>query len=62
MSEQNKAVLRLHFAEVWSQGNVALVDEVFASDCLGHVPPDAIEGREGLKRYVCALRTAFQDP
>ena len=24
MSEQNKVVLRRHFAELWSQGNVAL--------------------------------------
>jgi hypothetical protein len=36
MSEQNKAVLRRHFEELWSQGNVALADELFASDCLVH--------------------------
>jgi hypothetical protein len=44
MSDQNKAVLRRHFAEVWSEGNVALVDALFASDCLSHAPPDKIEG------------------
>ena len=38
MAEQNKAVLRRHLAEIWSQGNVALVDELFASDCLSHAP------------------------
>ena len=61
MSEQNKAVLRRHFEELWSQGNVALADELFASDCLGHAPPDAIERREGLKHYVSALYTVFPD-
>lgn len=61
MSEQNKAVLRRHFAEVWSEGNLALVDELFASDYIGHAPPDEIQGREGLKHYVSAVRTAFPD-
>ncbi len=44
MSEQTKVALRRHFAEVGSEGNVALVDELFASDCLGHTPLRMIEG------------------
>jgi steroid delta-isomerase-like uncharacterized protein len=61
MSEQNKAVLRRQFEEVWSRGNVALVDELFASDYLGHAPPDEVDGREGMKRYVSTVRTEFPD-
>jgi steroid delta-isomerase-like uncharacterized protein len=61
MSEQNKVVLRRHFAEVWSQGNVALLDELFASDYLGHAPPDEIQGRESLKQYVSTVRMAIPD-
>lgn len=38
MSDVNKAVLRRYFQEVWSQGNLAFVDELFARDCVGHEP------------------------
>jgi steroid delta-isomerase-like uncharacterized protein len=61
MSEQNKAVLRRHFDEVWSQGKVALVDRLFASDYIGHAAFAEMEGRERLKPHVCTVRTAFPD-
>ncbi len=61
ISQENKAVLRRHFEEISNQGNAALVDALFASDCFAHIPPSEIEGREAMKQYVWTLQTAFPD-
>lgn len=61
MSEQNKRVVRRFFREVWSEGNLALVDELFARDWVGHAPPDEFASPAELKQFIAALRRAFPD-
>jgi steroid delta-isomerase-like uncharacterized protein len=63
MSEENKALVRRSFEEVFNQGNLDAVDEIFASDYLLHDPtsPEEIRGTEGMKQYVSMYRTAFPD-
>ena len=62
MSEQNKALDRLYFEEVWNQGNYEILDELVARDFVGHSPPDGdLPGREGIRQYVSAMRAAFPD-
>jgi steroid delta-isomerase-like uncharacterized protein len=61
MSEQNKTLVRRVIEEVYNQGNLAVVDELAASDLLIHTPSQEIRGREGAKQYVAALRTGFPD-
>lgn len=49
--------------EVFSKGNLAAVDELFAADHIEHVPlpPEIPAGIPGLKQYVTQLRAAFPD-
>ena len=61
-AEKNKAIVRRYTEEVWNQGNLAVVDEIFAADFVGHQPgsPD-IHGPESLKQFVAMRRTAWPD-
>ncbi len=61
MSEQNKAIARKYFEDILSQGNLALVDEIFADDYVGHTPFDDIHGSEGAKQFCAMLLEAFPD-
>jgi steroid delta-isomerase-like uncharacterized protein len=63
MSQQNKMVERRLIEEVWNRGNYAVVDELVASDYLGHssIPGDETHGREGYRQFYAALRQAFPD-
>ncbi len=60
--EDNKAMVRRVFEEVTNQGQVALINELFAPNFLYHNPtrPD-VRTRENLKRLVTELRSAFTD-
>jgi steroid delta-isomerase-like uncharacterized protein len=61
-TEENKAVVRRFTDEVWNTGNLAIIDELFASTWVGHdLPPGLAPGREGLKQMVGAFRAAFSD-
>jgi steroid delta-isomerase-like uncharacterized protein len=61
-TEENKTLLRRYIEEVFNKGNIAAADEVLAPNFVHHslpkgVPPD----REGLKRFVTVLLSAFPD-
>src|ERR687889_1768339 len=62
-AEYNKALVRRYFAEAWSKGNVAAVDEFMAANYVeypttsGVLPP----GPEGLKEAITTYHTAFPD-
>ena len=62
MSERAKALVLRHHDEIWSRGNLAAVDEVYAPEFVGHHPgqPDWI-GPEGVKDVVIRVRRAFPD-
>lgn len=49
--------------EIFSGGNLELIDEIFAEDYVEHseVPPGTPPGRDGLRMFVGALRQAFPD-
>jgi steroid delta-isomerase-like uncharacterized protein len=61
-TEENKALYRRWFEEVVSGGNLALVDELLASDYVLHFPgvPAPVD-REGHKQLVMMFRTGFPD-
>ena len=61
MSEQNKAHIRRVIEEVYNRGDLAVVDEVAASDLVIHASSQDIRGREGAKQYVTTLRAGFPD-
>jgi len=63
-TEQNKTFVRRYWEQVWNQGNLAVVDELIASDFDGHpLPsdPDFGRGPAGQKQLVGMYRTAFPD-
>jgi steroid delta-isomerase-like uncharacterized protein len=61
-SEQNKAIVRRLFEEPW-KGNLNVVDELTASDYVGHDPanPEPLRGPEGVKEFISTYRAAFPD-
>lgn len=60
--EENKALVR-HFIEAFNTGNLAIVDEIVATDFVLHdtAVPEEIRGIEGVKQWVNLQRTAFSD-
>ena len=61
-TEENKAVARRYWDEVWSTGNVAIVDEIFATDSLFHPGVGtAARGPEARKQATSRWRTALPD-
>ena len=62
MSEENKAIVRRVYEQVWSKGNLDVVDELYAADFVLHDPAQpGIRGPEGYKQLVTGNRTAFPD-
>ena len=63
MSEENKALVRRFYEEVWNKGNLDAAYEIFAHDYVRHDlrPSDAPPGPEGQKLIAGMFRTAFPD-
>ena len=61
-TEENKAIARRLVEEVLNKGNMAAVEEYFASNYVDHsAPPGVPPDREGLKMFLTAFRAAFPD-
>ena len=53
-AEANKAIARRYWDEVWSVGNMAMIDELFAPDTLYHSPGGTTSrGIEARKQNAC---------
>jgi steroid delta-isomerase-like uncharacterized protein len=61
MSEQNKRTARSAFEQVMSRGDLALADELYTADYIGHSSIGDVIGPEGAKQFVSMLRRAFPD-
>ena len=63
MTDAIKERARAFIEEAWSKGNLAIVDEMLTPDYVNHSPleSDQPAGREGYKRAIVTLRTAFPD-
>ena len=50
-------------SEIWSEGNLDVIDELFAEEYVGHATPapDEVRGPEGYKEFVGTYREAFPD-
>lgn len=62
VSAENTAVVLRHHDEIWTQGRLDVVDELYAPDFIGHHPgaPDWV-GPESVKLVVRLTREAFPD-
>ncbi len=63
MSEENKAVVRREFEEMFNQGgNVDAAEEIYTPDYVGHEPTFGdSHGVEGAKQFAADFRQAFPD-
>jgi steroid delta-isomerase-like uncharacterized protein len=61
--ERNRATARRWSEELWSRGNLAVADEIVASDYQRHDPGDPFPARgpEDVKRIVAMLRGMLPD-
>jgi steroid delta-isomerase-like uncharacterized protein len=60
MPDRNKTMVRQTFEQIWNHGNLAVIDERFASDYVEHSASE-IQGPEGGKRFAATMHTAFPD-
>ena len=61
MSDENKAIVRRYYREAWEQGDVRVIDELFATDVELHmagVPEDPF-GPAPVKQLAAMAKTAF---
>lgn len=60
--EDNKSIVRLQHEEVWSKGDLSLIDEIYSPSFICHfiVGPEW-HGREGIRQAVTKHRAAFPD-
>ena len=65
MSEENKALIRRWFDEVWNKGRADAIDEMFADDGIAHGlsedPGEPLRGPTGFKPFFKRFREAFPD-
>lgn len=64
MSEQNIAVVRQWFEEVWNQGSEASIDKLFSPDTVAHGLGDSerdVHGPDEMKPFVANIRGAIPD-
>lgn len=65
MSEENKALIRRWFEEVWNKGRPEAIDEMFAEEAVAHGLADAggaeLRGPTGFKPFFERFRAAFPD-
>jgi steroid delta-isomerase-like uncharacterized protein len=64
MSEENEALVRRYFEEIWNKGNLELIDELFVTNFVRHGPVGTegeVRGLEGFKGLVSSYRAGLPD-
>jgi len=62
-TEENKTIVRRVNDEVWSKGQLDVIDELIADDFVATVvgAPEQIRGPQGFREFVGTYRKAFPD-
>ena len=61
-TETNKAVVHRYVEEGYNAGNMAVIDELFATDFVNHDPSaPTVRDLEGMKQLILAQHAAFAD-
>jgi steroid delta-isomerase-like uncharacterized protein len=64
MSEENEALVRRYFEEIWDKGNLELIEELFTTNFVRHGPVGTegeVRGLEGFKDLVSSYRSGLPD-
>lgn len=58
-----KATVRREFEEVWNQGKVDVIDEIYADDIVLHIVPGSYDfhGPEGFKQLITYIHERYSD-
>jgi ketosteroid isomerase-like protein len=56
LEDENKQTVRRFYESVWNNGDIAAIDEIFASDFVNNDPGPHPADRDGFKRYVAYAR------
>jgi predicted ester cyclase len=60
-TEQNKAVTRRYFEELWTQNELAVLDEIVAPDVVGHAAGRTFRNADTLRQRAGNLRAIYSD-
>ena len=60
-TEDNKALIRRAYEEGFNQRNLAVLDEVNASDLVSHNASTTMQGLEAFKQFLSLYLSAFPD-
>jgi predicted ester cyclase len=60
-AEQNKVVTRRYFEELWTQNNLAVIDEIIAPDVVGTSAGQTFRGADTLRQRTKNLRAIYSD-
>ena len=58
---RNIEVVELQQSEIWSKGNLDLIETIYSEDFIGHFPAGTVRGHAGIRSSVEAHRTSFPD-
>jgi steroid delta-isomerase-like uncharacterized protein len=63
MAQENSAMIRRWFEEVWNDGRMEAIDEMASPDVIGHgqAQHDIDVGLKQFKKFAATLRSAFPD-
>ena len=63
MSEQNMKIVQRLLEEVWTQGNLSLLPELMAEDCVSCPMPQmgAVQGCEEYRNFIAVYKGIFLD-
>jgi steroid delta-isomerase-like uncharacterized protein len=63
MLDENKAIARRYYEELWSNGKLDGIAQIVSRDCQFHDPvyPDLGLGTESLRNHINNVRAAFPD-
>lgn len=59
--EENKAIPHRYYDEVYNQGNLDVIDEIYSKNVISHISSQEKKGPEGIKEVVSKNLNAFPD-
>lgn len=60
-NEKTKDIVRRYIEEVWNKQNLKAVEEFLAENYVDHSLPPEFQGRSGVKQWVKAVSTFFDE-
>lgn len=63
MATDNKALARRIVDEIWNQGKMEVIEQIYANDFTGHIvgAPGPLHGRSDVRQFVNTYRSAVPD-